>query len=281
MSRVITPELTAHLAGDVTTLAVLWRIVRRDGVILGFTSHDRDIAMDGVVYRATPSFLPSAFVSTADWEAGDIELSGMLTSRAISEADLAGGRFDFARLTVSLVNWAMPGDGEIALATGTLGAVRWEDGAFRADLHTDSARFGQGVTESYSPECRADLGDRRCRVDLAKYRVTGRVIAVASRSEFSATGLVPAANWYAYGRLRWLTGANAGVMTEVFSSSGATVSLRDPMRADISPGDLFQITAGCDRRLSTCTGKFNNGANFRGEPHVPGLDAMLDYPDAR
>lgn len=281
MSRTIAPGLAAHLAGEVTSLAVLWRIARRDGVIFGFTSHDRNIAVDGVTYRAAPSFLPSAFVSTAGFEAGDIELSGMLTSGAVTEADLAAGRFDFARLTVSLLNWAQPGDGEIPLATGTLGAVRWEDGAFRAELHTDSARFAQGVTESYSPECRADFGDRRCRVDLAKHRVTARVTAAAGRSEFSGTGLVPTANWYAYGRLRWLTGANAGLGAEVLSSCGGMVRLKEPMRAAIATGDVFALTAGCDRRFATCTGKFGNGANFRAEPHVPGLDAMLDYPDAR
>lgn len=285
MSRTIAPGLAAHLTGDVTSLAVLWRIVRRDGVIFGFTSHDRDIAVDGVVYRAVPSFLPSAFVSTAAFEAGDIELSGMLSSSAVTEADLAAGRFDFARLTVSLMNWAMPGEGSIALATGTLGAVRWEDGAFRAELHTDSARFDQVVTENYSPECRADFGDRRCRVDLAKHRVLARVTGAAGRSEFSGTGvtgaLVAAANWYAYGPLRWLTGGNAGVVGEVLSSAGGTVRLKEPMRGSIAVGDLFLLTAGCDRRFSTCTGKFGNGVNFRGEPHVPGLDAMLDYPDAR
>lgn len=281
MSRAIPPGLAAHLAQDVTSLAILWRIARRDGVIFGFTSHDRDIAVDGVAYRAVPSFLPSAFVSSAAFEAGDIELSGMLTSSAVTEADLAAGRFDFARLTVSVMNWRQPGDGMAALATGTLGAVRWEDGAFRAELHTDSARFEQVVTESCSPECRADFGDRRCRVDLAKHRVTAKVASVAGRSEFSGAGLVSAPNWYAYGRLRWLTGANAGVSADVFSSSGTSVQLKEPMRAAILPGDLFTLTAGCDRRFSTCTGKFGNGVNFRGEPHVPGLDAMLSYPDAR
>ena len=285
MSRAIPPGLAAHLAQDVTSLAILWRIARRDGVIFGFTSHDRDIAADGVTYRAVPSFLPSAFVSTAAFEAGDIELSGMLTSSAVTEADLAAGRFDFARLTVSVMNWGQPGDGTAPLATGTLGAVRWEDGAFRAELHTDSARFDQAVTESYSPECRADFGDRRCRADLAKHRLTGKVASVVGRSEFSGVGvtggLAGTPNWYAYGRLRWLTGANAGAGAEVFSSSGASVVLKEPMRAAIAPGDMFTLTAGCDRRFSTCTGKFGNGVNFRGEPHVPGLDAMLSYPDAR
>lgn len=281
MSRPVPADLAAHLAGEVTTLAILWRIVRRDGVVLGFTSHDRDVEMNGVTYRAAPSFLPSALVTTAGFEGGDIELSGLLAAGAIAAGDLANGRYDFARLYVSLVNWARPGDGTLPLAAGTLGAVRWEDGAFRAELATDSARFGQAVTESFSPECRADLGDRRCRVDLARYRITTRVTAVLDRSRFMATGIATAADWYAYGRVRWITGGNAGLSAEVRSSGAGLVQLREPMRADIMPGDILMLTAGCDRRFATCSAKFNNSANFRGEPHVPGLDAMLDYPDAR
>jgi hypothetical protein len=35
---------------------------------------------------------------------------------------------------------------------------------------------------------------------------------------------------------------------------------------------------GCDRRLSTCRDRFNNVANFRGFPHIPGNDFILRYP---
>ena len=90
-----------------------------------------------------------------------------------------------------------------------------------------------------------------------------------------------ATNWYAYGRLRWLTGRNAGLAAEVHASGNGTVRLKEAAQATVAPWDLFMLTAGCDRRFATCTGKFGNGMNFRGEPHVPGLDAMLNYPDAR
>ncbi|MEO7224251.1 MAG: DUF2163 domain-containing protein [Devosia sp.] len=35
---------------------------------------------------------------------------------------------------------------------------------------------------------------------------------------------------------------------------------------------------GCDRRLSTCRERFDNVANFRGFPHIPGNDFVLRYP---
>ncbi len=44
--RAVPPDLAAHLAGDVTTLCRCWRVLRRDGLALGFTDHDRDLAFD-------------------------------------------------------------------------------------------------------------------------------------------------------------------------------------------------------------------------------------------
>ncbi|WP_274603630.1 phage BR0599 family protein [Polymorphobacter multimanifer] len=32
---------------------------------------------------------------------------------------------------------------------------------------------------------------------------------------------------------------------------------------------------GCDRRFATCSGRFGNGRLFRGEPHVPGNDMLM------
>jgi hypothetical protein len=39
---------TQHLADEVTTLATCWKSTRRDGAVLGFTDHLRDLELDGV-----------------------------------------------------------------------------------------------------------------------------------------------------------------------------------------------------------------------------------------
>ena len=45
-------EMDAHLASAATTLCRAWTVMRRDGVVLGFTDHDRDLTFDGVTHRA-------------------------------------------------------------------------------------------------------------------------------------------------------------------------------------------------------------------------------------
>lgn len=37
---------------------------------------------------------------------------------------------------------------------------------------------------------------------------------------------------------------------------------------------------GCDRQLGTCRERFDNVANFRGFPHIPGNDFVMRYPRA-
>ena len=45
-------NIPASFTGGAMTLARCWRLTRKDGVVLGFTDHDRDILFDGVTYAA-------------------------------------------------------------------------------------------------------------------------------------------------------------------------------------------------------------------------------------
>lgn len=89
---------------ELETVASWWRILRRDGVTLGFTTHDADLWFDGVMHRATPGMVPSAIRRSADLQADSAEVQGAITHEAIAAADLAAGRFDGARVMIGLVD---------------------------------------------------------------------------------------------------------------------------------------------------------------------------------
>ena len=61
----LSPALQSHLDGELTTLAYLVKITRADGVVKGFTTHDRDIALGGVTYQADGALTPSALQSSS------------------------------------------------------------------------------------------------------------------------------------------------------------------------------------------------------------------------
>jgi hypothetical protein len=46
----------------------------------------------------------------------------------------------------------------------------------------------------------------------------------------------------------------------------------------LSVGTRVEIREGCDKSFATCSARFANAANFRGEPHVPGGDVLTRFP---
>ena len=83
--------------------------------------------------------------------------------------------------------------------------------------------------------------------------------------------------------MTWTSGANAGRKAEAKLHSkrdgAVTLELWQAMSEEVEVGDAFTITAGCDKHFKTCKAKFDNSANFRGFPHVPGIDFALAVPD--
>ncbi len=55
------------------------------------------------------------------------------------------------------------------------------------------------------------------------------------------------------------------------------IELWQAMAMAVSPDDTFVVTAGCDKRFSTCRDRFDNVLNFRGFPHIPGNDFLMRY----
>src|SRR5690606_2489439 len=120
LMRTIDAGLAAHMAGGVTTLARCWVVARRDGAVLGFTDHDRDIPLDGVVCEAASGLSASEAAGESGFAAGGMEVAGALSSERLSEADLAAGLYDDAEVTVWLVNWQAPEERHL-LRTGHIG----------------------------------------------------------------------------------------------------------------------------------------------------------------
>jgi uncharacterized phage protein (TIGR02218 family) len=281
--RSIDPNLAAHLAAGVTTLALCWRVTRGDGVVLGFTDHDRTLAFDGVDYEPESGLDASEDVSATGFAIGGLEALGALSSERLAAGDLAAGLYDDAEVAIWLVNWTTPAERHL-MRVGHLGEVIREDGAFRAEVRGLAAALDQPQGRVFRHTCDADLGDARCGVDLGDPAFTGAgtVAAAADRRRFAAGGLAGfAAGWFDRGRLTWTGGANTGRAMEVrahrVAGATVTVELWQPMHAAIEAGDAFDVTAGCDKLFSTCQAKFANAINFRGFPHMPGNDFALSY----
>jgi uncharacterized phage protein (TIGR02218 family) len=265
----------AWLAGALTTMALCWRLDRADGVTIGFTAHDRDLTIDGIVYRSSPGMVSSAIHQSDGFDVDTLDLEGALTHDAITADDLAAGRWDGAALTLFATDWTDRTE-TLVIARGEIGDVSIRDEAFTAELRGPTALLERPVVERTSPDCRASLGDRRCRIDLAARTRFALLVSVADEV-LTLDAAEPSANAYGYGRLRWLDGANAALAVPILSSAGTTVTLRDPPAFAIEPGARVELLEGCDRLFATCRTRFANAANFRGEPYLPGIDLLTRY----
>lgn len=276
--------LDDHLAGGVTTVCRAWAVVRRDGAVFGFTDHDRDLTFEGIVFRAGTGLSAKALSQTTGLSVDNAEAAGALSDAAVTEADLAAGRFDGAAVRAWLVNWADVGQRALEFR-GTFGEVVRGAGAFRVELRGLADALGQPQGRVFQRSCAAILGDADCRVDLTApgYRAERAVEAVEGARVFRWAAFAGFDDrWFEAGRFTVLTGAAAGLVAVVkgdrLSADGRAVELWEALRAPVAPGDVVRLEAGCDKRAETCRLKFLNFINFRGFPHVPGEDWLTAYP---
>ena len=160
------PQLAAHLAGGITTLCRCWRLTRRDGLVMGFTDHDRDLTFDAVTYRAGGGLSASEAESAAGLQVSGGEVSGALRDAGIAEADILAGRYDEAEVAAYIVNWSDVTQRHL-LQVATIGEIRRADRSFVAELRGPLHRYDQEQGRIYQRTCPAVLGDARCAVNLA------------------------------------------------------------------------------------------------------------------
>jgi uncharacterized phage protein (TIGR02218 family) len=283
--RTIDPALQAHLDAGATSLCKCLKLEARDGVILGFTDHDRDLVFDGVTYEAQSGFDASRVQAEAGYVPGNLEIAGALTSERLSEARLRAGAYDRAAFTLFLVNWQDVSQRYI-LRAGHLGEVSHGELGFTAELRGLAQKLDEPRGRVFQFDCDAALGDQRCGVDIAaeEFRGEGVVTGPDGPDRFIADGLSGFADdWFSGGVVTWLSGANEGRRRAVKQHRNlggvVTLSFWQRMSEPIMAGAAFAVTAGCDKQFATCRAKFANSVNFRGFPHMPGNDFVASYPN--
>lgn len=172
--KTISSALSEHLKGPTTSLATLWRITRVDGEEFFFTDHDVDITFESNTYLSSAGYVRSAVDNKLGLSVDNLETTGFLDSDSLSESELRAGLFDFAEVKISVVNWKDISQGEVKIRRGKLGEVVYSEitGMFRAELRGLTQLYSQKPIELFQAECRASLGDSRCKVNLEPDLVT-------------------------------------------------------------------------------------------------------------
>ncbi|MBW8785194.1 MAG: DUF2163 domain-containing protein [Novosphingobium sp.] len=261
---------------ELETVATFWRVLRRDGVALGFTSHDTDLWFDGVLHSAAPGMVPSAIRRSADVEPDSAEVQGALSHAAIAAADLSAGRFDGATVVIGIVDWQSLE--RQVIYGGSIGTVSEEAGRFTAELLSRKAELQRDIIPRTSPSCRAEFCGPGCTLSGPRFEHQAVLLAFDASTNAVTLDTMATADALVGGRLRWVGGPYAGIGMEVIAAAGAAIVLDTPLDVAPAAGTRAIVREGCDRTLETCAARFANAINFQGEPFLPGNDLVARYP---
>lgn len=220
----------------------------------------------------------SAWVQLAEWASGDADDDYPTT---VQTSHVASIMFQSSGdLSSSLVSWTE------VIPTGNSVAVEARfnsnGGAWTA-LTNGAVLPGSLITVGTALD--DDVLEVRVRLTSDQADETPEVSALSIRVDGDTVPLTPSpTDHFEDGVLTWITGDNVGFPSQEVKSynpSTRALVLFEPAKRTIQVGDQFQVVAGCKKRFAEdCVTKFSNGINFQGEPHLPGQDAILTFPDA-
>ncbi len=165
MSKAASAGMTTHIALPNMTLAMCWQVESRYGDRKAFTELDEDLLVDladgngFILYKAIGSFKRSAIRSTNTFSVDNLNVEGLLDPDEFSAEDVLSGRYDYAEVKIFMVNFEDLADGVIRFRRGFLGDIVVLESSFEAQLRGLLERYNDEIVGTYSPNCRADLGD--------------------------------------------------------------------------------------------------------------------------
>lgn len=259
---------------ELDTVATFWRVYRRDGTLFAFTSHDRDLTFDGKVHRAAPGMVPAAIRLTSDLSDDSAEVEGALSHSSISETDLAAGLFDSALIEVGAVAWETLE--HHVVYSGQLGRIKDDRLGFSAELRSAKRALEEDLVPQTSPTCRAEFCGPGCGLSERLFSSADTLAEIDL--DLNRVRLAQAAGLdFVDGKLRFLAGPQTGIVFLIVSSEGDWFTLDRSLVAGADIGTKIELREGCDHTLETCSSRFDNALNFRGEPFLPGNDVLARY----
>lgn len=273
--KTVLPSMDALLDGGVVSLAMLMTITRRDGQVTRLTDYDRPVTFGGNTYQPQAGLKRSALSVSEGLAVDNMEVTGYFDGNLTEEA-LRKGKFDVAEVEVSFVEASSPDTyGAIGMFYGFVADTKRHRDRFTLSVNGFTVLLQQQLSEVTSPDCRANLGDARCKVNMTAHTYTGTITGIVSSTEYAVSVSQPAGR-FTYGTVTFTSGLNSGAEIEIKSSSTGSITLFLPPEYTVAVGDAITLKAGCDKTAATCSGTYSNIINMQAEPHLPGVTPMVE-----
>lgn len=275
--------------------ANLYTVTLTNGSVFRWTDADRDIVSGSnsfsssgpQISRDTVEFTASTQPQTdsLNLTIADSGTASGVGTFTILQA-IARGIFDRAQVLVESAFMSSFGDtsamGTIVLFKGRVATI---SECTRASAKLEVRSYLE-VLDTQLPKnlfqagCTHTLYDAGCTLLKANFTSTGTVASGSTTVTIATSAtLGKAADFFALGVLTFTSGSNSGlsygVKAYVPASGSDAITLDRPTMLPVAAGDTFTIAAGCDKTQATCSGRFNNLANFGGQPNVPAAETAV------
>ena len=166
--RELSSDLINSISKPMTTFCTAWKLELKDGRVFGFSSHDRELVIDGVTFSAGSSLTESEAEQRLGFASDNGAIQGVLAASAITGTDISGGALSGATLSRLKVNWKDPSQ-FVVLSVGELGQVTTRRDHYEIEWLGLSHKLGRSTGRVFSKKCDAKFGDGRCGLDAAQF----------------------------------------------------------------------------------------------------------------
>ncbi len=282
--RIIPQAFQDNLDGGATTLCWCWKIIRKDGVTLGFTEHDVDLSFDNLVWSAGAGLTPGVIESAIGFSSDTSVAGGALVQSGISAVDIDTGKYDQAEIEIWRVDWRDPSL-RVGIWSGEVGEITRREHDFEAEIAGPARKLNRTFGRVFSKRCDAELGDARCTKDVtaSPFIRQSSVVQVIGAAQFSVAALnAPESDWFADGVVIWQSGKNTQTQQRIsqyfLNGMEDVFTLSELPAKPIAAGDTLSLLVGCNKSPEHCSARFSNIVNFQGCPFMPGNDAIIAGP---
>ena len=274
----ITNDLKSVFENETTNIVKCWKITFKDNTNLTFTTNDENILYENVLYNSLSANDVDNIKSNIDIKEDHFEIVNIISSNLINKDDILNGKYDSAKVEIFLLDIQNLDKGKVVLLSGKISNIELKDDVFTAKVVGLKDEINKTIGEKYSPLCRCNFCDSRCKLSKNNFTFSGTITNVIDEVSFITNNeiiLSKSSGYFDYGIIEFTSGNNIGQKMEIKQYDSGKFILQLNLPKNLSVGDNFNLVTGCNKEFSTCCNKFNNAINFRGEPHLPGMNILL------
>lgn len=278
-----------NTTGEVKILrADLFTITPKNGSVIRFTDADINLVVGANTFVSGPVIQrsktkQSVGINVDSMQVTIVDSGSTLVNGQPIVHQFKNGYFKGAILKVEklfLLDWNDTSPGAVHWFEGVVSEPACDHMSVNFQVKSLLSSLNKQMPEDiYQSTCNNTLFDNVCGASAASFTFAGcTATSVVDRTKFTLSGTSQATGYFALGKVKFTSGANAGQPARTIKSyTGGVIEVFQPFPYDIANGDACTAVAGCDKLRGTCNTKFNRlGTGFQATPYVPVPETAIE-----